>query len=59
MRGEKTKEREGKRGRDRKPNSQIRVCINPAEKITTKRIKRAHQSVDNSICIHIEILRVR
>jgi hypothetical protein len=58
MRGEKSKEREGKRGRDRKPNSQIRVCINPAEKITTNRIKRAHQSVDNSICIHIEILRV-
>lgn len=37
---------------------QIRVGINLAEKITTGGVQGTHQSVQNNVCVHVEVLGV-
>lgn len=39
-------------------NSQVRVSINLAEKISSNGIQRTYQSIYDNVCIHIKILSV-
>jgi len=41
-----------------KQHLQIRICINLVEEITTSRIQGTKQSIENNVCIYVEVLCV-